>query len=385
LWAVPRGYVRFLSQPSSRASGDSLDERQIALLKELTESFGPPGFEKETAQIVKRHMQGIADSCRINKLGSVIFEKRGTAEKPLVLLPGHVDEVGFCVTSVHKHTGFLTFGPLGGWFDQVLLSQRVLVRTHLGDLHGVISAIPIHLLSDEERKQIVNKDKMYIDIGTSSRRETEALGVRIGDPVVPVSPFTLIRDGKIAMGKAFDDRLGAFVAMEVVRKLKSEGIKHPNRVVGVATTQEEVGARGARTVAFETNPDVCLTLEVDISGDVPGAANKIAPSKMGKGVAILTYDTSMIPNQPLKEFVIAVAKEAGIAHQLSIGTRGGTDAGQIHISGAGCPSVVLSVPTRHIHSHVGMFSLADLEAAVAMVTECVKKLDAATVSSFIEA
>jgi len=208
--------------------------------------------------------------------------------------------------------------------------------------------------------------------------------VRIGDPIVPVSPFTLLRDGRIAIGKAFDDRLGAFIAMEVVRKLRMEGIAHPNTVVGVATTQEEVGARGARTVAYETNPDVCLTLEVDISGDVPGAANKVAPAKMGKGVAILTYDTSMIPNQPLKEFVIRVAKEAGIRHQLSIATRGGTDAGQIHITGAGCPSIVLGVPTRHIHSHVGMFSVADVEATISLVMECVKRLDAATVSSFVE-
>ncbi len=361
-----------------------MDERQFALLKELSESFGPPGFERDTAQIVKRTVQGISDSCRINKLGSVIFEKKGTADRPIVLLPGHIDEVGFCVTGIDKATGFLTFGPLGGWFDQVLLSQRVAVKTEKGLLQGVISATPPHLLPEEERKKVVAKEKMFIDIGTSSRKETEDLGVRIGDPIVPVSPFTLLRDGRIAIGKAFDDRLGAFIAMEVVRKLRMEGIAHPNTVVGVATTQEEVGARGARTVAYETNPDVCLTLEVDISGDVPGAANKVAPAKMGKGVAILTYDTSMIPNQPLKEFVIRVAKEAGIRHQLSIATRGGTDAGQIHITGAGCPSIVLGVPTRHIHSHVGMFSVADVEATISLVMECVKRLDAATVSSFVE-
>jgi endoglucanase len=191
-----------------------LNEAQIALLKELSESFGPPGFERETAAIVKTNMESVADSCRVNKLGSVIFEKKGTADKPTVLLAGHIDEVGFCVTGISKDDGFLTFGPLGGWFDQVLLSQRVRVRTKKGDLPGIIASTPPHLIPLEERKNVIKKDRMYIDIGTSSKKETTDLGVRIGDPVVPVSPFSLIRDGKIATGKAFDGRVGASMAME---------------------------------------------------------------------------------------------------------------------------------------------------------------------------
>ncbi len=361
-----------------------MDGRQIALLKDLSEAFGPPGFEKEAASIVRSSVDGVADSCRVNKLGSVIFEKKGSTERPLILIPGHIDEVGFCVTGVHK-TGFLTFTQLGGWFDQVLLSQRVMVRTAKGDLGGVIAATPPHLIPQEERKNVVKKEKMFIDIGTSSKGDSENLGVRIGDPVVPISPFSLIHEGKVAMGKAFDDRIGAFVAMETVRKLREGGIEHPNTVVGAATTQEEVGSRGARTVAHDTNPDVCITVEVDIAGDVPGVTDKIAPAKMGKGVSILTYDSSMIPNQPLKEFIIRVAEEEGIPHQLSIITRGGTDAGQIHVSGAGCPSIVLGVPTRHIHSHVGILALDDVEAAINLLVKAIKKLDENTVSSFIEA
>jgi len=373
-----------LSRPFKGTEGDTLDEEGLEILKRLTESFGPSGFERETAAIVRKRMENVADSCWVNKLGSVIFQKKGAAERPRVLVAGHMDEVGFCVTGIHKETGFLTFGTLGGWFDQVLLSQRVRVRTRSGDLLGVIAATPPHLIAEEDRKKVVKKDRMYIDIGTTSKEESEALGVRIGDPVVPVSPFSLIRDGRIAMGKAFDDRVGTFVAMEVVRRIASEGVPHPNTVLGAATTQEELGARGAKTVAHDTDPDVCFVAETDISGDIPGSGDKVAPAKMGKGVAILTYDASMVPNQPLKEFVIGVAEDAGIPHQLSILTRGGTDAGVIHISGAGCPSIVLGVPTRHIHSHVGMFALSDAEAAVELILECVKRLDQATVSSFTQ-
>ncbi len=360
-----------------------MNERQIALLRKLTESFGPPGFEVEATSVVRAGIEDVADSVRINRLGSLLFEKRGSSERPVVLVPGHVDEIGFCITGIHKETGFLTFTQLGGWFDQVLLGQRVVVRTKKGDLTGVISATPPHLLPPEERKKVIDKEKMFIDIGTSSRKESEDLGVRIGDAAVPVSPFSMIRDGKVAMGKAFDDRIGVYVSMEVLRRLKEGGIDHPNTFVGAATTQEEVGGRGAKTVADETRPDVCLVVEVDVSGDVPCTGDKVAPAKMGKGVSILTYDASMIPNQPLKEFVIGVAEEKGIPYQLSLIPRGGTDGGEIHVSGSGCPSLVLGVPTRHIHSHVGLLALSDVEAAINLVVECIRRLDAGTVSSFI--
>jgi endoglucanase len=358
-----------------------MDPDQVDLLKRLTESFGPSGFERETASVVKEEMEGVADSCRVNKLGSVLFERRGTSDAPKVLVAAHIDEVGFCVTGIDD-TGFLSFTPLGGWFDQVLLGQRVTVRTRNYDLEGVIAATPPHLLSEEKRKKVVKQEDMYIDIGTSSRKESEDLGVRTGDPVTPKSDLSLIHRGKIAMGKAFDDRIGTFVAMEAVKRLKAEKVSHPNTVIGAATTQEEIGARGARTVAHDVEPDVCLVVEADVSGDVPGCSDKTAPAKMGNGAAILTYDRSMVPNQPLKDFVISAAEEEKIPHQLSIITKGGTDAGAIHVSGSGCPSLVIGVPTRHIHSHVGLLSLADVDAVCRLVIACITRLDRDTVDSF---
>ncbi len=357
------------------------DEKSISFMKRLMESFGPSGFEREPAHIIKEYMKDYSEEVLMDKLGSVIFVAKGSSERPHVLLAGHIDEVGFVVSGIDE-TGFLTFNTLGGWWDHVLLSQRVVIRTKKGNVHGVISAKPPHLLTEEERKKVLERKDMYIDIGATSKKEAEEAGVKIGDPVVPWSPLSLIRDGKVAMGKAFDDRIGAFIIMETIRRIKENAIEHPNTVFGASTVQEEVGARGAQTVSHLVDPDVGLVLEVDISGDVPGIKPFEAPTKMGKGPTLLTYDSSMIPNQPLKEFVIEIAEEVGIPLQLSQVARGGTDAGRIHLNRAGCPSVVISVPTRHIHSHVGLLSLDDVENAVKLVIELIKRLDKKTVESF---
>ncbi len=366
----------------------------MKFLEELTNCFGPSGFEKEPAKIVKAYVRRFSDKVYADKLGSLLFSKKGTSDSPVVLLPGHIDEVGFIVSSINKQ-GYLTFNPLGGWFDQVLLGQRVMIRAGKGLVPGIIAAKPPHLLPAEERSKVVVKEKMFIDIGASNEEEAKAMGVRIGNPVVPDSCFStmqkrIFKDGKksgsdtIAIGKAFDDRIGAWMAAEVVRNLAEKKVKHPNTVIGAATTQEEVGLRGARTTAFVVKPDVCITLEVDIAGDVPGIEANEAPTKMGLGPAITTYDSSMIPNQELIEFVIRTAERAKLPYQLSQIARGGTDAGVIHIANAGCPSVVMGVPTRHIHSHVGMLSMTDANNCIRLVTELVKRLDKKTVAGFTE-
>jgi putative aminopeptidase FrvX len=358
-----------------------LDEKATNIMKRMMESFGPSGFERETARIIKQYMADYSDRILRDKLGSLIFVAEGESERPHILLAGHVDEIGFVISGIDK-TGFLNFNTLGGWWDQVLLSQRVVVRTKKGNIHGVIAAKPPHLLTEEERKKVLERKDMFIDVGATSKEEAEEMGVKIGDPVVPWSPFSLIREGKIAMGKAFDDRIGAFIIMESIRRIKEDKIEHPNTVFGAATVQEEVGLRGAQTVSHVVDPDVGIVLEVDIAGDVPGIKPYEAPTKVGKGPTVLTYDRSMIPNQPLKEFVIETAEKAGIPLQLSQIERGGTDAGRIHLNRAGCPSAVISVPTRHIHSHVGLLGLDDVENAVRLVVELVKKLDKKTVESF---
>jgi putative aminopeptidase FrvX len=375
-----------------------MDAQALEFLKSLSESFGPSGFERDPVLLMKKYVAPFADEISGDKLGSLHFSAKGKVGGPVVLLPGHVDEVGFIISGVNGH-GFLTFNTIGGWFDQVLLGQRVIIRGSRGLVRGVIAAKPPHILPAEERAKVVTREKMFIDIGCSNEKEAKDMGVRIGDPVVPDSPFYTIEKNvyrkpegggeekaagttRLACGKAFDDRAGAFVAAQVVRRLKQERIDHPNTVVGAATVQEEVGLRGARTSAHVIQPDVCITLEVDIAGDVPGIEAHEAPTKMGLGPAILTYDASMIPNQGLKELLIRTAEESKIPYQFSQMKGGGTDGGAIHIANAGCPTIVLTIPTRHIHSHVGMLSLDDVDNAVTLLVEVVKRLDEKTVDSF---
>jgi len=361
-----------------------MDSNRVKRFRVLADAFGPSGFEREVASLIKESMRSIADDVTVDKLGSVLFTKKGTEDHPRVLIAGHIDEVGFIVAGLTKE-GFLKFNPLGGWFSQVLLGQRVLIRTRKGEkVPGVIAAKPPHLLKPEEQKKVVELGDMFIDVGASSQEEVEKMGIRIGDPIVPDSAFTLIRDGTVAMGKAFDDRVGAFIAMEVVRYLKEKKLRHPNTVIGAATVQEEVGLRGARTTAHLAEPEVAFIAEVDIAGDVPGIKPEQAPAKMGKGPSLLTMDRTMIPNQPLLEFVMKIADQEGIPYQLSQVPRGGTDGGPIHLNRAGCPTLVIGVPTRHIHSHVGIINLDDVENAIKLLVAAVKSLDRRTVESFTE-
>jgi endoglucanase len=357
-----------------------LDDKSLDLMKTLMEAFGPSGFERDVNAICKEYMEPYADEVVVDKLGSVTFLAKGK-DRPRILMAGHTDEVGFIVSSISKE-GYLTFNTLGGWWSQVLLGQRVVVRTCKGTVDGIIASKPPHILPPDERKKLVETRNMFIDIGATSEEEAGESGVKVGDPIVPWSPFSIIQNGRVAMGKAFDDRIGAFVLMEAIRRIKEQGIEHPNTVYGSATVQEEVGLRGAHTTAHVVDPDVALVLEVDIAGDVPGIKPHEALTKMGKGPGLITYDRSMIPNQPLKEFVINVAKQSQIPLQLSQMAGGGTDAGRIHMNRAGCPSVVITIPTRHIHSHVGFLSLKDTENAIRLVIELIKKLDKETVEGF---
>lgn len=358
-----------------------LDEERINFLKQLSESFGPSGFEREVIKIVKDYASRFTKEIKSDKLGSTAFILKGSSETPRVLVAGHVDEVGFIVTSITKE-GFLTFRPLGGWFSQVLLSQRVLVRSKSGQILGVIASKPPHLLKEDERNKVIPIDQMYIDIGASSKEEVEKMGIRIGDPAIPWSPFSVSNNNKVAFGKAFDDRIGAFLAIEALRHIVENKILHPNTYCAVATVQEEVGLRGAQTTSFLVEPDIAIVTEVDIAGDVPGINPSEAPTAIGKGPSIVTFDASMIPNEKLKEFVINVAEENKIPYQLSIVPGGGTDGGRFHLYKTGCPSIVIGIPTRHIHSHVGVLSLNDIENAVKLIVELIKKLDSKNVESF---
>jgi endoglucanase len=297
------------------------------------------------------------------------------------MLAGHMDEIGFIVRHVTKD-GFLKFLQLGGWWDQVLLGHRVVIKTHKGDVIGVIGAKPPHLLDAEERAKIVKKDDMYIDIGATSREEATAAGIRVGDPVVPHSRFEILANPQTYLSKAFDNRIGCAVVIDVLRDLSAG--EHPNDLYGVATVMEEVGIRGATTSVRAVNPDVAIILESDIAGDIPGIKDEVCDVKLGGGPSVLVYDARMIPNIKLRDLVVDTAADLDMALQFNAMPGGGTDGGAIHLHDTGVPTVVVGVPARHIHSHGAIIHREDYDATVRLISAVVARLDAETVAGLAQ-
>ncbi|MCB9421597.1 MAG: M42 family metallopeptidase [Ardenticatenaceae bacterium] len=345
------------------------------LLKSLTEAHGVPGYETEIRALLRQYMEPLGTISQ-DKLGSVVCTKFG--DGPTVMLAGHMDEIGFMVAHVTKE-GFLKFQQLGGWWDQVLLGHRVIIKTHKGDVTGVIGAKPPHLLPAEERSKVVVKKDMYIDIGASSREEVAEAGVRVGDPVVPYSEFAVLANPKTYMSKAFDNRVGCALVIDALKYFQSE--PHANTIVGVQTVMEEVGSRGAVTSVRAANPDVAIVLESDIAGDVPGIEEDESSVKMGGGPSLMVFDARMIPNIKLRDLVVETAVSLNIPLQFSVMPGGATDGAAIHLHNTGVPTVVIGVPARHIHSHSSIIHRDDYDNAVRLVTAVVAKLDAATVEN----
>ncbi|MGI6206617.1 MAG: M42 family metallopeptidase [Anaerolineae bacterium] len=350
-------------------------DRTEELLKELSEAHGVPGYEDEVRAVLRRLAEPVAE-IEQDRIGSLICRIGDSG--PRVMLAAHIDEIGFMVHHVGDD-GMLRFLPLGGWWDQVLLGQRVTVKTHQGDLRGVIGAKPPHLLPVEDRKKVVERKDMYIDIGVGSKEAAVQAGVRPGDPVVPVGPFEILSGGKTYMGKAFDDRAGVALMVELLYHFAKN--PHPNTIYGVGTVMEEVGTRGAKTSAEVVNPDVALILEVDLCGDLPGIQPQEAATKLGGGPSMWLLDARMIPNLKLRDLVIETAEELGIALQYSAYTGAAADGALIHMHHAGVPTLVLGVPVRHVHSQAGIMHRDDYDAMLKLLVAVIGKLDAETVAA----
>ncbi|GAA0374755.1 M42 family metallopeptidase [Bacillus horti] len=348
----------------------------LQMFKELTECPGVPGNEHAVKKVMEKWIEPHATELQQDHLGSLIAKKTGQADGPKIMVAGHLDEIGFMITQITE-SGFLKFQTLGGWWEQVMLAQRVLVLTRKGEVEGVIGSKPPHILPPEARKKSVNVKEMFIDIGAASREEAEEFGVRPGDTVVPICPFTVMKNPKLLMAKAWDNRIGCAIAIDVMKRLKEED--HPNTFYGVGTVQEEVGLRGAQTAGHFVQPDISFAVDVGIAGDTPGIKPEEANSKIGKGPQIILYDASMIAHKNLTDFVVKVAEENQIPYQFDFINGGGTDAGRIQLTGNGVPSLAITIATRYIHSHAGILHRDDYDNAVNLLVAVIKKLDAETV------
>lgn len=347
-------------------------DETVTMLKDLTDAKGIPGHEKEARDVMEKYITPYADKVYTDNLGSLIAEKVGDEKGPKIMVAGHLDEVGFMITRIDDK-GFLYFQTVGGWWSQVMLAQRVTVMTKKGDITGVIGSKPPHILSPEARNKPVDIKDMFIDIGASSKEEAEEFGVRPGDSAVPYFEFTQMNNEKMLLAKAWDNRIGCAIAIEVLKQLKD--VDHPNIVYGVATVQEEVGLRGARTSAHLIEPDIGFGVDVGIAGDTPGVTPKEADSKLGEGPQIVLYDASMISHKGVRDLVIETAEENDIPFQYTSMPGGGTDSGAIHLTAKGVPSLSITVATRYIHSHAAILHRDDFENAVKLIVETIKKLD----------
>lgn len=349
------------------------------LLKELTEASGISGYEDEVRAIMRRELRKLTRDIRTDRLGSIMGIKRGKADSPRVMIIGHMDEVGFMVKSLTPD-GYIKFLPIGGWWGHVALGQRMRVLTDRGPLTGVVGARPPHLLELKEREKVVEIKDMFIDVGVSQRFDARKLSIQPGDPIVPESQFTILANPEMYMAKAFDNRVACAAVLDTLRKFKNTS--HPNTLLACASVQEEVGLRGATTLAYVSQPDVCIVIDTGIGQDIPPEGFR-ATERLGNGVTVFIYDSGMIPNVRLRNLVMTTAKRLKIPFHLSFMERGATDGGRVHLSRAGVPTITLGPPVRYIHSHNAILNRKDYDATVKLVTELVKKLDQKTVSSLI--
>ncbi|WAA11636.1 M42 family metallopeptidase [Fervidibacillus halotolerans] len=353
----------------------------LTMLKQLTDAKGIPGNEREARNVMKSYMEPYVDELTTDGLGSLIGKKVGLKNGPKIMIAGHLDEVGFMVTQIDDK-GFLRFQTVGGWWSQVMLNQRVTVVTSKGEsITGVIGSKPPHILPPEARKKPADIKNMFIDIGASDKEEVLSWGVRPGDMIVPYFEFTVMKNEKHLLAKAWDNRIGCAVAIDVMKKLHKEN--HPNIVYGVGAVQEEVGLRGAKTASFQIEPDIGFAVDVGIAGDTPGITEKEAQGKLGKGPQIVVYDASMVSHKGLRDFVVQVAEQLNIPYQYESIPGGGTDAGSIHLTKTGVPAIAITIPTRYIHSNAGILHRDDYENTVKLLTELIKRLDSDTVNKII--
>lgn len=342
------------------------------MLKDLTDARGIPGNEKEVREVMEKYITPYADEVFTDNLGSLIAKKTGETNGPKVMVAGHLDEVGFMITRIDEK-GFVYFQTVGGWWSQVMLAQRVTIMSAKGDIAGIIGSKPPHILSAEARKKPIEIKDMFIDIGASSKEEAEEFGARPGDSIVPYFEFTQMNNEKMLLAKAWDNRIGCAIAIEVLKQLKD--VEHPNIVYGVGTIQEEVGLRGAKTSTHMIKPDIGFAVDVGIAGDMPGVSDKEADSKLGEGPQIILYDASMVSHKGVRNLVVDTADEQNIPYQFASIAGGGTDSGSIHLTANGVPSLSITVATRYIHSHAAILHRDDFENAVKLIVETIKNLD----------
>lgn len=339
----------------------------MKLLKELSEAHGTPGSEDEVRGIMERELSKYCE-VEVDSMGNLIARKGSGSKK--VMLAAHMDEIGLMVKHIDEK-GFLRFTTLGGFYDPTLLNQRVYVHIGKGRTGGVIGSKPPHLMKEEERKKVIEYRDMFIDVGARDRKDAGRMGVNVGDYITFDRSFSVLRKDMVT-GKAFDNRLGCYVMLEVAKRAEGNFTLY-----AVGTTQEEVGLKGARTSAYKINPDIAIVVDATTTGDHPGVKEEESAIKLGKGPAITVVDAQgrgLITNPKLKELLINTAKKHKIPYQLEVGEGGTTDATAIQLTREGVPTGVVSIPSRYIHTPVSVANMKDVENCIKLITHTLEEI-----------
>jgi len=353
----------------------SAQDKTVALLQQLTDTPGPPGFEEPIRKVLVDLMKPLASSLTFDGLGSIIATQGSSG--PRVMVDAHMDELGGMIRRVTPR-GLLTMQMLGGWLDQALVDQRWMIIGSKGPVRAVTGIRDAHVVPPDERTRVYARYTLLLDVGAATDAEVAAMGIGPGDPVVPDSPFTVLNGTNNYLAKGWDDRVGCGVVIEAMRRLAS--VPHGNQLLWTITTQEEVGLRGAEAAAAIVKPDVAIALEGGITGDVYPGRPEETQARLGAGPGIFLFDSSALPNRRLTQLVKQTAADKQIPLQADLVQGYGDDSAEIQRSNGGVPTVNLVVPIRYTHAHNGVMNRRDFDQMVDLLVAVLQKLDAGTVA-----
>ncbi len=350
--------------------------KSLELIKALTLAPGISGHESKIAKIMENELAETTKAIR-DRMGSITFRYEGKG--PKILFIAHQDEVGFIVRDITAD-GFLKIQPIGGWDPNTLLSSPVNVINRVGVVHpGIIGSVPVHFQQNGNGKPTITA--MFVDVGAKDKTDLlENFGINLGDQVIPVTNFHYSELNRRILSKAFDDRVGIAAVIETA-KFAAEN-EHPNTVICTGSVQEEVGGRGAASIAMHTDADICIVLEGAPADDIPGIPGN-SQTCIGKGAHVRLFDPTMMVKKGLADFVVNTANKYDIPIQTTIRSGGGTDGAKLHYANYGIPTIVLATPVRFAHSHNCMMSLDDYDNLIDLLKKIVTDLDDAAYQNII--
>ncbi len=335
------------------------------LLKKFVDVSGISGSEDNVVKLMKKELKDHVNKVYEDKVGNFISVKGKGKTK--VLLTAHMDEIGFVVKHINDK-GFITLNPVGGWDPKILLSQKVKIYTDKGIVNGVIGSKAIHMQERDEVEKALKLKQLYVDIGAKDKKDAEKL-VRVGDYVEINGDFVELKNDRIS-GRCFDNRISCTVLTEVMKRVKPRGFT----LYGVGSVQEEIGLKGARAAMFGVDPDVIISLDVEIAGD-PFISEEEAPLQLGKGAVIGLQDSCYVMHKKIKKMLVETAKKNKIPYQLGVASGGTTEATVAILTKEGKPGGLVGVPVRYMHTTVETADLKDIESAITLLMKSLESVN----------